>query len=537
MTRRRRTLIAVIAPVVALALGATTAASPAGDPPSREALPQPTPAPTVTTAPRTAAPLTAAPSTSGPAPTAGATITTTAGPTIDTPPPLGWSACGGGGECSTLVVPLDHDHPEGRHIGVALARHRATDPALRLGSVVLNPGGPGASGVLNLAKDLSVLPAGVVARFDVVAFDPRGVGRSEAIRCTGDTYRGPEPDPVPPTMAAAAPLLAADRAYAAACAAGSGDLLAHVGTLDVARDLESLRQALGDPGLTYLGLSYGTLLGATYASLFPTHVRAMVLDGAIDPALPTDALADAQAQGFERSLDAFFSWCGSNPGSCAWRPAGEAHAAFRQLAATVRAHPLAVGARTVGPSEYYTGAFATLYARSFWPSLGRALAAVARGDGGPILGLYDGYEGANDPAFSVDANNAVTCLDHPVPVDPSAYPERARVAAASAPDFGPLFAWGALSCAVWPVPATSQRRPGAISAPGSGPILVVGTTEDPATPYAWAKSLAAHLQHGSLLTRVGVDHVAIFYSSCVRAADQAVLVDGRLPAPGTVCSS
>jgi len=456
---------------------------------------------------------------------------------VPRPPPLGWSACDGDRECSTLVVPLDYARPEGRYIGVALERRRASNPAHRIGSVVLNPGGPGDSGVLNLTKDLAVLPAEVPARFDVVAFDPRGVGGSERVRCGGDLFRGPAPDPVPPTMMAAAPLIAADQAYAASCAASSGDLLAHVGTLDVARDLEGLRQALGEPGLTYVGLSYGTLLGALYAGMFPTHVRAMVLDGAIDPALTTDALADAQARGFERSLDAFFAWCTADPGACAWHPSGDPRAAFARLAGSVRDHPLATAARTVGLSQFYTGVFGTLYARSFWPSLGRALAAVARGDGAPLLGLYDGYQGTGDPAFSGDANNAVTCLDHPVADDYSSYLGRAASAASIAPDFGSLFTWAEMSCARWPVPAGAKRQPGPITAAGSGPILVIGTTQDPATPYAWAQSLASELAHGALLTRVGVDHVAIFYSACARTADRAVLVSLQLPAEGTICSS
>ena len=424
-------------------------------------------------------------------------------------------------------MPLDYAEPGGPHIAVALVRRPASGPGARIGSLVLNPGGPGESGLLNFDKDLSVLPNGVLARFDVLGFDPRGVGKTSPIHCP----TGAASDPVPQTEAARAALLAADRAYAQGCAHDSGDLLlAHVGSVDVARDMDRLRAAVGDTGLSYLGLSYGSLLGATYADLFPTRVRAMALDGILDPALATDALADAQAAGFERSLDAFFAWC--VPSTCAWRPAGEPHAAFRSLVASVRQRPLG----GLGPGELYTATFGTLYARNFWPSLAQALAAVERGDAGPMLGLYNGYERTNDPSFDGDANNAVTCLDHPVARDPNTYPARAAAAAVTAADFGPLFAWGLLSCAVWPVPDTAIRVPHPIVAPGSGPILVVGTRDDPATPYAWAQSLAAGLAHGALLTREGYDHVAIFTSTCVRSADEAVLVDLRLPVPGTVCA-
>lgn len=408
-------------------------------------------------------------------------------------------------------------------------RRPASGPGARIGSLVLNPGGPGESGLLNFDKDLSVLPAGVLARFDVVGFDPRGVGKTSPIHCP--TATATATDPVPQTAAGRDALLAADRAYAQGCAHDSGDLLlAHVGSLDVARDLDQIRAAVGDAGLSYLGLSYGSLLGATYADLFPTKVRAMALDGILDPALPTDALAGAQAAGFERSLDAFFAWC--VPSTCAWHPSGDPHAAYRALVSSVRDHPLGA----LGPGELYTATFGTLYARNFWPSLGNALAALAAGNPSPMLGLYNGYERTNDPSFNGDANNAITCLDHPVPRDPAVYPARASAAATGAPDFGPLFAWGLLSCAVWPVPTAAARVPHPISAPGSGPILVVGTRNDPATPYAWAQSLASGLEHGALLTREGYDHVAIFTSACVRAADEATLVDLRLPAPGTVCA-
>jgi len=517
---RRLPVIAVVI-VVAGVLAASVGGSPAGERPRR-----------------TGAAVIPA-ETSGSTP-AGATPSTSTSSTVavaSLPPPLGWSSCGSGYQCSTLVVPRDYGDPGGPHIGIALERRPASLASRRIGSLVINPGGPGESGIGNFVKDLSILPAGVLARFDIVTFDPRGVGASEGIHCTGDTYSGPEPDPVPQTPGAEQALLAADRAYAASCARAAGALLAHVGTEDVARDLEQLRLALGDPGLTYLGLSYGTLIGETYAAMFPTRVRAMVLDGPLDPSLTTTELANAQATGFQGSLDRFFAWCRSSPGACAWRPGGDPHAAFEAIVAAVRSHPLAVGRRSVRPTELYTGAFGSLYSTAFWPSLGRALAGVAAGDGTAMLSLYDSYQRLGDPTFDGDANNAVTCLDHPVPADPAAYPGLAAAAARVAPDFGPLFAWGTLSCAVWPVPPSAERTPAAVNAIGSPPILVVGTTGDPATPYVWARSVAASLSHAILLTREGLDHVALFTSSCVRAYDEAYLVSLDPPAPGAVCPS
>jgi len=474
--------------------------------------------------------------------TSSTTSTTATRRPLPPPGPITWTSCGAGFQCATLSVPLDYAQPGGRHLGIALKRRPARDPAQRLGSLVLNPGGPGESGLANLAKDLTLLTAGTRARFDIVAFDPRGVGASAAIRCNPGgavTQPAAEPDPVPATQAARDALVAEDRAYASACARATGDLLAHVGTTDVARDLDLIRAALGDARLSYLGLSYGTFLGAVYAGMFPTHVRAMVLDGAIDPALSTYELAQAQALGFEASLHAFFDWCrAASASGCAWRPGTDLATAYSQLLARVRRAPLpASGGRQVGPAELYIATYGTLYARSFWPSLAGGLAAAERRDGGPLRAAYEAYMGTRDPAFDADASQAINCLDHPVPTDLGAYPVRAATAGQSAPVFGPLLAWSVVGCAVWPVPESAKRTPAPTHAAGSPPILVVGTTQDPATPYAWARSLAGELDHGVLLTRQGADHVAIFYSGCARAIYESYLVSLRAPAAGTVCSS
>ena len=458
------------------------------------------------------------------------TSTSTTAPPVN---PVGWLPCRPY-QCGTVAVPLDYAHPQARTIGIFVERHPASDPAARLGSLVINPGGPGDSGVDDLPAELRVLTPDLLARFDIVSFDPRGVGRSQPVRCgpAGPSTPGPVPDPVPQTPAATNALVAANRAYANACEQASGDLLPFVGTVDAARDLDRIRAALGDARLTFIGHSYGTLLGETYAELFAPRVRAMVLDGVIDPSLTTAGMSAAQAVGFDASFNAFASWCATTP-ACAWRPGGDAASAFLRLVATARAHPLpAAGERVTGPGEVYLGALGTLYARSFWPSLGRALAAASRGDGGPLLGLSDSYQ-THGSSNAADANSAITCLDHPVPTDPSAYAGLAADAAQQAPIFGPLFSWGALQCAVWP--ANPTRTPHPIRAPGSPPILVVGTTGDPATPYAWAENVARQLEHGVLVGRRGIDHVAYYYSSCVRTIDAQYLIAGTLPASGTIC--
>ena len=463
--------------------------------------------------------------------------TTTSTTTVDDPPvtPVRWSACGSL-QCGSVTVPLDYADPGRGTIQIALARHPATDPAGRIGSIVINPGGPGGSGIDDLPDELDVLTPGLLARFDIVSFDPRGVERSDPVECskgasaTTPSTPGPLPDPVPTTAAAQQALVTNDKEFGAACEAVSGAILPYVGTLDTARDLERIRLALGDPGLTFIGHSYGTLLGATYAELFPTHVRAMVLDGAIDPALSAEQMVMEQADGFEHVLDSFFSWCGSR---CAWREGSDPAATLLALVNRARAARLpAGGGRSAGPGEIYNAVLDSMYSTSSWPRLASALAEASAGDGAAVQALSDSYLTFNGPN-AADAEQAIDCLDHPVTTSVAGFPALAAQAAVSAPVFGPLLSWGLAGCAQWPVPAT--RTPGPTTAVGSPPIIVTGATGDPATPYVWAQSLAGELQHGVLVTWVGEDHVAYYYSACVRAIDQAYLVQGTVPAPGTVC--
>jgi len=454
--------------------------------------------------------------------------------------PVHWTPCGAL-QCGTVAVPLDYAQPQLGTIQIALAMHPATDAAERIGSLVIDPGGPGGSGVDDLPAELSVLTPELLARFDIVEFDPRGVQRSSPVLCSTGTSSvpasstpGPLPDPVPGSVGAQLSLIANDESYTAQCESVSGRLLPFVGTVDVARDLDRIRQALGDAQLTYFGHSYGTLLGAVYAQMFPTHVRAMVLDGAIDPAMSTEQMVDEQSEGFESVLDDFFAWCTSS--GCPWRPAGGASAAaLLALIAQSRSQPIpAGGGRTAGPGALYYAVLSALYARSYWPTLGNALAQAAAGDGAGALSMADNYVSGGS-SNAADAETSIDCLDHPVARGSTTIPELAAQAAVKAPFFGPLLAWSEATCAVWPVPAT--RTPAPTTAVGSPPILVVGATKDPATPYVWAQRLAAELQHGELVTWQGENHVAYYYSGCVRAIDQAYFVAGTLPAPGTVCTN
>jgi pimeloyl-ACP methyl ester carboxylesterase len=504
-----------------------------------------------------AAPATTAPdpttTTTGPTTTTAAPATTTAAPTSTTaarpapapatPGALAWRACGSL-QCAGLTVPLDYANPAGPTLTLALARKPARTPAARIGSLVVNPGGPGDSGVSDLPGELRSLTATLQNRFDIVSWDPRGVQRSAPVHCSdpgakprsgGGGDSGSTIDPAPTKPEDQQALADAYKAAGEACLHWSGDLLRHVGTDSTAEDLERIRIALGEDKLTFIGHSAGTLLGAVYADRYPQHVRAFVLDGPIDPSLTLDQMTLAQAKGFEAALRSFFGWCDATA-SCTWRPADpDRTQAYLALVDRVRRQPLtASGGRIVGVDTFVSGTMSRLTARSNWPSLGDALAAAERGDGSPLATLASNYQNAG-ASNAADARQSILCLDHPAPRELSAYPPLAEASKAQAPVFGPVFTWAALSCGMWSVPATLEARP--TRAAGAPPIMVVGTTGDPATPQAWAEALAGQLEHGVLVLRRGAEHVAYYYSACVRRLADAYLVDGRPPASGTVCAT
>jgi len=448
-----------------------------------------------------------------------------------------WSPCGSGLQCGSVTVPLDYSHPQGATIQIAVERHPAEVPSQRIGSLVINPGGPGGSGINDLPNELSVLTPGLLDDFDIVSFDPRGVQRSDPVNCgtsgAPSDNTSPLPDPAPTSAAGQQALLSNDQAYAAQCEQNSAAVLPFVGTVDTARDLDRIRQAIGDPTLTFIGHSYGTLLGATYAEMFPTHVRAMVLDAAIDPALSSDDYLLDQAEALEGVLVDFLNWC-EGSSSCPWRLSANPTSDLVGLIAQARQQPIAGGGgRAAGPGEIYDALLDGMYSRGDWPRLGHALGEAASGNASSVLSMSDAYR-QNGSTNGSDAAQAIDCLDHPVSRDTTGYAALAASDASAAPVFGPLLAWGLLGCAVWPAPAT--RTPAPTPAVGAPAIIVTGTTMDPFTPYQWAVNLSHELQHGFLLTWKGENHVAYFYSSCVRDIDQAYLISGTLPAAGTVCS-
>ncbi|MFG3040079.1 MULTISPECIES: alpha/beta hydrolase [unclassified Streptomyces] len=458
---------------------------------------------------------------------------------------LAWRDCGVTGfQCATLLAPLDYAEPEAGDVKLAVSRIRATGPGKRIGSLLVNPGGPGGSAVGYLQGYAGIgYPAPVRARYDMVAVDPRGVARSEPVDClTGpqmDTYT--QVDQTPDDTAEVNRLSAAFKTFAAGCEKKSGTVLPHVSTVDTARDMDILRAVLGDEKLSYVGASYGTFLGATYAELFPDRVGRLVLDGAMDPSLPAIDLNRDQTAGFETAFRAFAADCIRKPDCPLGTESVDAASdALKGFFREVDAKPVPTGeSRDLGESLATTGVIAAMYDEAAWPQLREALTRAMDGEGSGLLALADSYyerEADGTYANLMFANAAVNCLDLP-----PAYSGPADVRKAvpsfekASPVFGEGLAWAALNCTYWPTPATG--RPHRITAEGAAPILVVGTTRDPATPYHWARSLAEQLSSGTLLTYEGDGHTAYGRGSdCIDTAINAYLLDGTPPRDGKRCS-
>jgi pimeloyl-ACP methyl ester carboxylesterase len=461
-----------------------------------------------------------------------------------------WQGCGEPAECATVTVPVDWDDPAGGTLQLALARVRADGD--RQGSLVLNFGGPGVPGA-GTVREIGTRAVGeaVAGAYDLVGVDPRGVGRSSGVDCLSDAelddWRafGTEADPDEDLTAAVAELREAAEGFARGCAASAGPLLAHLDTVSAARDLDVVRDALGEERLDYLGYSYGTLLGATYADRFPQRVDRFVLDGALDPASSYTDLVAGQAAGIELALGSYAQAClDGDVGRCPLE--GDADEAVEQVVALVEQVddaplPTTREGRELTGGLAFTGVVAPLYDRGSWEQLTEALtAALDDGDGTALLDLADSYSD-RDPSGRYTSNTeeaftAINCVDYPVDDSPEALVASAEQIEREAPLVGPLMTYGEVLCGAWPVPAA--RDPAPVRAPGAPPVLVLGTTGDPATPYAWAEALADQLEQGVLVTRGGEGHTAYGRGSrCVDASVEAWLVRGRVVADGTRCTS
>ncbi|MGK2948688.1 MAG: alpha/beta hydrolase [Acidimicrobiales bacterium] len=451
---------------------------------------------------------------------------TTAGDDTFTPEPIDWEKCGST-ECATLEVPLDYEDPSGERIEVYVERTPAAGD--RIGALFVNPGGPGAGGADFAGILAQILPSEITDRFDIVGVDPRGTGGSTPIDCGVDATDLYGVDPTIEDDDDREALLDISEEYVDDCADRFGDLLPHVGTRDVARDMDSVRAAMGDDQLSFLGFSYGSAIGQVYADLFPGNIRSMVLDGILDLGPTGIELAASQADGFETALDRFVQFCDAAEGC---RVAGETLDAIDEVLA-MSEEPGGIPApdadRPAGPGEATLGITYALYSQALWSQLDQALSDARGGDGSRLVQLADGYIGIGD----FEVYFAVNCLDFSWPSDPDDFLDAAKATAEDAPYFGEAIVNDYVRCALWPV---EQEPLEAVSAPGAPPILVISTTGDPATPYEAGVTVAERLESGILVTNEGDGHTVVADGNrCIDDLVIAYLVDGTTPDDGTTC--
>jgi pimeloyl-ACP methyl ester carboxylesterase len=490
-------------------------------------------------------------------------------------PELAWEPCSGrnqvGFECSSARVPLDYGDSGGPTIELAVIRHAASDPARRIGTLFFNPGGPGGAGTEDLPAWFELFPAELRARFDIVSWDPRGIGASTAVQCFAtqdDEQRFLEglPEGFPVGRAEKRAWIRGYARFGRLCGQRNGDLLAHVSTAESAKDLDLLRRAVGAPRLSYIGISYGTLLGATYANLFPNRVRALVLDGNVDPVAWTNggnertflstSLRMAADKASARTLNAFLDLCGqAGTAGCAFSAGSpaETRAKWKTLLRRLRKRPVPITYATLvsgmggvlftslaEPGFPGWMSFATTL-QSVWtasePSGPQTAAAPASPalNGGPGSDAPPPAPAADQTYTWIEQELAVPCAESPNPRSPAVFRALGALAFARAGDIGPSWSWGDEPCASWPATAV-DRYVGPWDRPTANPVLVIGNTLDPSTPYEGAVAMADELGRARLLTVDGYGHTAFLNpSTCAANHESRYLVEGTLPPPGTVC--
>lgn len=446
----------------------------------------------------------------------------------------GSAAPGDAWRCATLKVPLDWSAPDGATIGLALIRAQATGGS-RIGSLLFNFGGPGGSGVSTMpyyADTVSKLRE----RYDLVSWDPRGVGTSEGVRCRDDRQieAAEDVDATPDTPQEEKAYLQDAADFGKGCQKAAGPLLAHVSTTDTARDMDLIRQVLGDSRMHYFGISYGTELGGVYAHLFPQRVGRLILDAVVDPTADAVGQDENQARGFQRALDDYLKSTGQDPAQ-----------GTRKIAALLKqidAKPLPTSSgRKLTQTLAVTGIILPLYSQSGWPRLTSALEAAQKGDGSPLLALADDYnerDASGHYGTTSHSQRVISCLDDKERPTPADTKKRLALFERISPVFGDFLGWDTVGwCHDWPVPG--QFDTPQVSAPGAAPILLVGNTGDPATPYEGARRMADALGKGVgvELTWKGEGHGAYGNGSgCVDSAVNAYLLNGTVPEDGKVCS-
>ncbi|WP_245649432.1 alpha/beta fold hydrolase [Nocardia shimofusensis] len=466
-------------------------------------------------------------------------------------PELDWADCAEGFLCSSARVPLDYREPQGEQIELATIKLPATDPGQRIGTLFVNFGGPGPSGVDRLRERGRwpwLFSEELRARFDVVSWDPRGVGRSAPVNCFADTdeqlaFLGSMPE-MPAAAADEAPFFAWSQEFAQRCGQQAGPILDHVSTVDTARDLELLRRAVGDPQLTYHGISYGTQVGAIYANMFPSRVRAMAFDGSLDfegnvnghedqgTTVPLDARQNVAA-GIAATFDEFLRECAAAGPRCAFS-AGDPKLKWTVLAERARLTPIRLDGETWTYSTVL-GAASSLAQSSNYPALATLLQRLFDA-GTTVPGLLPVARGGPYPGNRTEAYHAIQCADSAVPTDPAAYSRAAIAEDQRVPWFGRIAVFSSTACAFWQGP-DPDRYPGPWNRRTAAPILVLNTRYDPATPLSGAQAGAAQLADARVVVIEGAGHSTMYApSTCAERVKREYLFTARLPEPNTGCA-
>ena len=464
---------------------------------------------------------------------------------------LEWESCNGSFQCATLKVPIDYSDAALGEFEIAVLRYRDPNQHDRLGSLVVNPGGPGVSGIEFALNAEFLLNPEILERYDIVGFDPRGVGQSTPIECLTASEQDAllSSDPKPDNDAEFAEAITETQSFIDECVA-KVPYLAHFSTRDVAHDMEILRQNLGDEKLNFIGFSYGTYLGTLYAQDFPEKVGRFVLDGAINPSISNEEQAMVQAIGFDKALANFVDDCFQSE-DCPV-PADATSQFFTELFTKVSIQPLTTTDKSTGQTRQVTeslvvtGTAAALYDdASGWPQLRTAIAQALLGDGTGFALLADGYSGRkSDGSYKDnqnDANIIINCLDWQQNRSNEAIRLASAQIAKAAPVFGPYVAFSGITCNILnqsinrPV-ITSDQNSSKIQKTAT-PVLIIGTTQDPATPYAWAKALTAYIKGSRLITLRGEGHTGYGRgSACTDNAVDIYLTTGLIPKKNLTCT-
>ena len=441
-----------------------------------------------------------------------------------------------GALCGIFNAPLDYANPAAGMIGMRVVKLPAKNAAQRVGSLLTNPGGPGGSGVDFVEEAGSSTFARLNQRFDIVGWDPRGIREPSGVSCetTAQLDALVATDPIPDDPAEKQALISTSQSLASSCDQKSHDLIRHVSTEEVVQDLDGLRAALGDAKLTYLGFSYGTEIGARYAARYPDHIRAMVLDGDVDPSVSMLDQVTQQADALEKSFTEFVNRCKASAGCpLGADPAGT----IDKVLSDLDAHPVPTAdGRKVGRGEALTAVLAAQYSTKEWVPIQTLFAQAANGNVGGLQLLSDLYTGRGNGGYDhmIEGGTSVSCLDNAVPTDIASYDARATEVQKRDPHFGSAAVYGLLPCAYWPV---HGQAPKALDVQGAPPIVLVGATGDPATPYPWSQSLHNQIKGSVLLTREGFGHTSYDDSTCVQGLVDAYLVAVTVPADGSSCAA